>query len=1077
MTLLNDLPKSKLVKTLQLRSTEFERKNFSDLCCAIYEFRKKVVLELRQINVLFPEYTPHDEDYHISNLFRISDIILENTYDNLNTTELLLLVAAMYGHDWGMSVSKSERYYIATEKALESSPSISLLDDEFDRFKEFIARYTTKHDFDSDEDVDLELWQEYVRQTHAIRSGKRARDYFWNYDNSFASALDKICVGHWLDIKEISEANHYYKDDSINGEMVNVKALTIYIRLIDLFDLAQDRTPYVLWKYINPQNKYSKMEWKKHRALNPITCPDYDNGRVIRISGSTDDHEVYAALMDFKKLCDRYFKESIDFLLNMNDTRCKIGVYLLDWRIEPRNFKPIDISFSLDKQQIFNVLSDEIYNSHPYVFVRELIQNSIDAIALRKEILDRKRVGGDNIGHIIIDFSQTADGDYSLTCRDDGIGMNEYILKNYFSVLGKSYYESNDFKTKGLKMHSISKFGIGILSCFSVADQMEIITKREPYMNEGSKGLRVIISDIQRTFRIEELPEHKCVVGTEIKLHISAAKLQEQLKKNEITLSDYSITNYLKLILKYIDYPILINELGRQTIILKDGFNRDKLHTVFPEHHDYEVFTLEERFPVEQIVNKYDIDTFNKYYDIVRVDIKEDLGINDIQGRMFFAILKDIGVEVKNNTGSWPTDKIEINDKVRIRWNTNNYWREKIWQHSDENRILDVYNKGILLESASIPIDKKLIDLRSDLCPSPYITVNFPDTINSITVSRFSMLRGKDILKMLFRKLSGYVSEKHLTKTTELEPYFFWRNLTYTLCQYHLTPYNISPDYFKDLRFPFINEKGELIYEGITEKSEIRSIPKNESSVVDQYNSTGKIALEAEWKYGKCILLTHRYSSFYNSISGCISDNIMYQLKNTHYLSTVDFWEDESFEIPIPQAVFSIGESNSIIKKVCELLSDFSVSMESDEIKIKEFWNKLTQKSKILHFTEKYTSYFAYGELYYNIDNPKVQMLIKYHWFFEHHSKMLTVDETILNSKMDAFLQLPLIDVNFEERIKDYLFADINKVLKDYHTWIKSICPDITGNEIVLSKDDFIERSLKAVSDDSFRYNLDIRYI
>ena len=122
------------------------------------------------------------------------------------------------------------------------------------------------------------------------------------------------------------------------------------------------------------------------------------------------------------------------------------------------------------------------------------------------------------------------------------------------------------------------------------------------------------------------------MVGTEIKLHISAAKLQEQLKKNEITLSDYSITNYLKLILKYIDYPILINELGRQTIILKDGFNRDKLHTVFPEHHDYEVFTLEERFPVEQIVNKYDIDTFNKYYDIVRVDIKEDLGINDIQG-------------------------------------------------------------------------------------------------------------------------------------------------------------------------------------------------------------------------------------------------------------------------------------------------------------------------------------------------------------------------------------------------------------------------------------------------------------
>lgn len=1073
MDLLQDLPKSKLLEALQNRTSDFERKSFKDLCCAIYEFRRKVSLELKQINVLFPEYTPHDEDYHIANLFRISDILLENTYERLNTTELLLLVAAMYGHDWGMAVSKSERYYIATKKKQESAPEISLLDDEFDRFEDFISKHKPKIVFGSDDEIELEIWQEYIRQTHALRSGKRIRDYFWNLDSSVASALDKICVGHWLDIVDISEAKSYYKDDSVNGETVNVKALTIYIRLIDLFDLAQDRTPYVLWKYVNPQNKYSKMEWKKHRALNPITCPDYDSGRVLRISGSTDDHEVYAALMDYKKLCERYFKESIDFLLNMSDPRCEIDVHLLDWRIEPRNFKPIDIGFSLDKQQIFNVLSDEIYNSHPYVYVRELIQNSLDAVALRKEILDRKKVGGDNIGHIYLEFNQDSNSDYILICRDDGIGMNEYVLKNYFSVLGKSYYESNDFKNKGLKMHSISKFGIGILSCFSVADQMEIITKREPYMEEGSKGLRVIINDIQRTFRVEELPDYKSTVGTEIKLHISAAQLHAQLKKNDIDISKYSITEYLQLILQYIDYPVFVNEQGKHTVLLSPEYDKDKLQKVFPEYEDYKIVPLEERFPVEQIVNEYDIDTFNKYYKTVRVDIQDDLGIENIRGCMFFALLKDNNTEVRNNTGGWPATDVDINNKERVRWIQSLFWEEDFWRLKRNNRIIEIYNKGILMENAGRHFIDGVFDLRSDLFPSPYIMVNYPDTVDNISVSRFSAISNKNLLKIMFDKLGKYVAKNYISQNPNEDCYLYLRDLAYYVHQFRVTPKNVFSEIINDLNLPFIDEKGVLSYEKITEKSEIRLVPLSQESVAWHYNSTGEIKLNSEWKYGKC-LLAKKDSDFYYSIKSFISNTIVDLLKQSHYLSAIDFYNDVESQCPVYQIIYSIGDQTIPLQQVCKILSDFGVSIDEDKSELDEFWEKLTHYTVVLCFTEGYSKFFAFGNRFYNINNPKVQMLIKYYWFFECYSKELPIDQSIANQKKDVFYQLPLINTSLEYNRKTFSFTKLNHKLSELHSWVKSVFPELTGNEVMLSKEDFIDNSIQIESDDTFKYDENI---
>ena len=114
-------------------------------------------------------------------------------------------------------------------------------------------------------------------------------------------------------------------------ETVNLRAITVYLRLIDLLDLGEDRTPYVIWKFVAPRDPCSKMEWAKHRALQPVTCPQYLNGRSILVNGSTDDYEVYVALEDLRIRCEGELRRCTDLLARMNDPRHELDLYRIDW--------------------------------------------------------------------------------------------------------------------------------------------------------------------------------------------------------------------------------------------------------------------------------------------------------------------------------------------------------------------------------------------------------------------------------------------------------------------------------------------------------------------------------------------------------------------------------------------------------------------------------------------------------------------------------------------------------------------------------------------------------------------------
>lgn len=172
--------------------------------------------------------------------------------------------------------------------------------------------------------------------------------------------------------------------------------------------------------------------------------------------------------------------------------------------IKSSNYKFGNYKFSFDNNQVFNLLTGNNIYSNPMIFLRELLQNAIDA-SLYREAMERAKGNNFNCNPIEINDWYDDNGNYWIDFNDNGIGMDENILLNYFTKIGKSFYESKDFD-KSVGFTAISRFGIGILSCFMVANRVEISTKKE---NENA--IRFSINGLNSFFFTQIEGEHKIV--------------------------------------------------------------------------------------------------------------------------------------------------------------------------------------------------------------------------------------------------------------------------------------------------------------------------------------------------------------------------------------------------------------------------------------------------------------------------------------------------------------------------------------------------------------------------------------
>ena len=132
--------------------------------------------------------------------------------------------------------------------------------------------------------------------------------------------------------------------------------------------------------------------------------------------------------------------------------------------MEERKQKMEDYRFKVNLGGMIEILSDHLYSS-PDVYIRELLQNGVDAITARKQ------VDAAFEGQITLEIKEGQ----GLVFTDNGQGLTEEEIHKFLAIIGES--SKRDVETGKIHTDYIGRFGIGLLSCFMVSDEIRMITK------------------------------------------------------------------------------------------------------------------------------------------------------------------------------------------------------------------------------------------------------------------------------------------------------------------------------------------------------------------------------------------------------------------------------------------------------------------------------------------------------------------------------------------------------------------------------------------------------------------------
>ncbi|HET9658111.1 MAG TPA: HSP90 family protein [Kineosporiaceae bacterium] len=125
-----------------------------------------------------------------------------------------------------------------------------------------------------------------------------------------------------------------------------------------------------------------------------------------------------------------------------------------------------DQRFRVDLRGLVDLLSHHLYSS-PRVYVRELMQNAVDALTARRA-LD----AGSPARVVLVPADVAADG--RLHCLDTGVGLTPDEVERFLATIGSS---SKRDDLGFARTDFLGQFGIGLLSCFLVSDEITVYSR------------------------------------------------------------------------------------------------------------------------------------------------------------------------------------------------------------------------------------------------------------------------------------------------------------------------------------------------------------------------------------------------------------------------------------------------------------------------------------------------------------------------------------------------------------------------------------------------------------------------
>jgi hypothetical protein len=497
-------------------------------------------------------FTMHDSRHSLKVAHTMWHILSPARRMTLTPPEIGLLVLSSFLHDLGMALSSDERQtLLAPTSDLWLDPEFDMsLKDNVERLRQaaesttlgssavhlaalrlhqaqeaILCRYCRgRH-------ASKERYEELLSELHSLPAKVQTPlpdvEACLGFDSaSFHDKLVEICVSHGKDagfLVEGDENNPSYprfrRDYHFGRCSADLHMVAAALRLADVLDFDRERTPATLYPYLLPTNlspagDKSVLEWSKNLAV--AKCEIEQDAVVFK--GECRDHIVHHAIVQF---CREITLELESTLRSLEMHAGGMFPFALPTSVKAdiiaSGYTYVPYQFELDDRRIYELLMGSAIYENPLVAIRELVQSAVDACRLR-DAMDQSCqpfIQFSNKGRIRIRFEEpTPDCPTSkLMVADTGTGMDDWVVKEYFLKVGRSFYRSPQFNSirtalrktnENLDFAPVSEFGIGFLSCFLLADRILIETALWSPLRGDTRKRTLTIDGPTRLIRMTE---------------------------------------------------------------------------------------------------------------------------------------------------------------------------------------------------------------------------------------------------------------------------------------------------------------------------------------------------------------------------------------------------------------------------------------------------------------------------------------------------------------------------------------------------------------------------------------------
>lgn len=486
---------------------------------------------LSTIASYFPHYSRHDDSHSMTLLDNIQRLLGRDRVERLGPTDTFLILMGGLTHDLGMYMS-----YTFLEEEWDKPEMVDLLRTyaaSADKQIAAAANLLLNHRHCPEEPTKSFKWALELRNAVTLiiaqqmrgGHGDRSKEYLNRKDDLFAkmahdfycdafpkrylSLLADVAHLHGADFKELMSLLPM-EDDGLRGDKVHPRFIACMIRLGDLLDVDSNRFNSFTMATLKEVPESSKAHFDKHQSVKhllispngieaELDCPTDASYRVARELFDMLEAEVEKQSQNWNRIAPGDLG-GLPPVLHSD----KINIYYKGAKTRPelRNLR-----FDISSKRTFEMLKGgAIYKNPGRVFIREIVQNAMDATKLQIW-KDRDYYFPYHLTNPERDIKSAADIKFAsdvpqsiynrypinlkveydeekqvvrVICEDWGTGISEESLIRMTSQVGASRKADQNYEAMVKEMpyflQPTAAFGLGLQTVFYVANEFTVDT-------------------------------------------------------------------------------------------------------------------------------------------------------------------------------------------------------------------------------------------------------------------------------------------------------------------------------------------------------------------------------------------------------------------------------------------------------------------------------------------------------------------------------------------------------------------------------------------------------------------------